>query len=57
MLEEIWPTSKIKTKTHLYDVVQPGFKFNMTDLQAGMGIEQLKKLMIFGLKKKDFFKV
>ena len=28
----------------LYDVMVPGFKANMTDLQAGIGLQQLKKL-------------
>ena len=27
-----------------YDVIFPGFKFNMPDLNAVLGIEQLKKL-------------
>ncbi|MDO9066889.1 MAG: DegT/DnrJ/EryC1/StrS family aminotransferase, partial [Deltaproteobacteria bacterium] len=27
-----------------YDIVYPGYKFNMTDLQAGLGIHQLRKL-------------
>ncbi len=59
MTKDAWkrykPTSKVKTKTHLYDVVQPGFKFNMTDLQAGMGIEQLKKINNFWFKRKKIF--
>ncbi len=27
-----------------YDIVYPGYKFNMTDLQAGLGIHQLRKI-------------
>ena len=27
-----------------YDIVMPGFKYNMMDLQAGLGIHQLEKL-------------
>ena len=27
-----------------YDIVAPGFKYNMTDIQASMGLAQLKKL-------------
>ncbi len=27
-----------------YEILAPGFKYNMTDIQAAMGIEQLKKL-------------
>ena len=30
-----------------YEVVAPGFKYNMTDIAAAMGIHQLKKLPIF----------
>lgn len=30
-----------------YEVVAPGFKYNMTDLAAGMGIHQLKKAWAF----------
>ena len=28
-----------------YDVLLPGFKYNMMDLQASLGISQLKELM------------
>ncbi len=27
-----------------YDIVTPGFKYNMTDMQAAMGLQQMKKL-------------
>ncbi len=27
-----------------YDIVTPGFKYNMTDIQAAMGLQQLKKM-------------
>ena len=27
-----------------YDIVTPGYKYNMTDIQAGMGLAQLKKI-------------
>jgi len=27
-----------------YDIVTPGFKYNMTDIQAGMGLQQMKKI-------------
>jgi dTDP-4-amino-4,6-dideoxygalactose transaminase len=30
-----------------YEVVLPGFKCNMTDIQAGLGLQQLKKLPAF----------
>ena len=31
-----------------YKVIAPGFKYNMTDMQAVIGIEQLKKLKRIG---------
>lgn len=37
-----------------YDVVLPGFKYNMTDIQAALGIEQLKKLEQFGKIRKQY---
>jgi len=30
-----------------YDIVEPGFKYNMMDIQAALGIQQLKKLDTF----------
>ncbi len=33
-----------KTGSWRYDIVVPGYKYNMTDIQAGMGLAQLKKL-------------
>jgi dTDP-4-amino-4,6-dideoxygalactose transaminase len=26
-----------------YDIVEPGFKYNMTDIQAALGLQQLKR--------------
>jgi perosamine synthetase len=31
-----------------YEVVRPGFKYNLTDIGAAIGIEQLKKCDVFG---------
>ncbi len=36
-----------------YDIVMPGFKYNMTDLQAAMGLVQLKKLNTFDEKRRQ----
>lgn len=36
----------------MYDVVYPGFKYNMTDIQAAMGIQQLKDLENFSHRRK-----
>ncbi|NTV16691.1 MAG: DegT/DnrJ/EryC1/StrS family aminotransferase [Chlorobiaceae bacterium] len=34
-----------------YEVVAPGFKYNMTDLAASLGIHQLKKASVFQIKR------
>ena len=36
-----------------YDIVTPGFKYNMLDLQAAIGIHQLKKVDIFNKKREE----
>ncbi len=40
---DIWDRFTKKGSQH-YDVVEPALKFNMSDVQAGLGIHQLKKL-------------
>ncbi|WP_417258667.1 DegT/DnrJ/EryC1/StrS family aminotransferase [Celeribacter sp.] len=36
-------SERFRTSSWQYDVIAPGFKYNMTDIAAAMGIEQLKK--------------
>jgi dTDP-4-amino-4,6-dideoxygalactose transaminase len=36
-----------------YDVLQPGFKYNMTDVQASLGLWQLKKLPAFHRRRAE----
>jgi dTDP-4-amino-4,6-dideoxygalactose transaminase len=36
-----------------YDVVAPGFKYNMTDIQAAIGLHQLRKLSEFHRRRKE----
>ena len=36
-----------------YDVVDAGFKYNMTDIQAALGIAQLKKIDMMWFKRKE----
>ncbi|MBS0185901.1 MAG: DegT/DnrJ/EryC1/StrS family aminotransferase [Proteobacteria bacterium] len=43
---DIWDRFTKKGSQH-YDVVEPALKFNMSDVQAGIGIHQLKKLENF----------
>ena len=34
-----------------YEVIRPGFKYNMTDIAAAIGIQQLKKLPMFQVRR------
>jgi len=36
-----------------YEVVCPGFKYNMTDIQASIGIHQLRKLSTFHTRRRE----
>jgi dTDP-4-amino-4,6-dideoxygalactose transaminase len=36
-----------------YEVVLPGFKCNMTDIQASLGLQQLKKLPVFQARRRE----
>jgi dTDP-4-amino-4,6-dideoxygalactose transaminase len=36
-----------------YEVVRPGFKYNMTDLQAAIGLHQLRKLPSFHRRRQE----
>lgn len=40
-----------KVPSWYYEIVAPGFKYNMTDIAAAMGIEQLKKVRVFAEKR------
>src|SRR5262249_48674409 len=36
-----------------YDVVCPGFKYNMSDIQAALGLHQLRKLPAFHQRRRE----
>jgi len=36
-----------------YEVVHPGFKYNMTDIQAALGLHQLRKLPAFHHRRRE----
>ena len=38
-----------------YDVASPGYKYNMTDVQAAMGLSQLHRMEGFAQKRKELF--
>ncbi len=40
-----------------YEVIEPGWKYNMLDLQAGLGIEQLKKVERFNARRAQLAKL
>lgn len=40
-----------KSGSWAYDIVAPGFKFNMTDISAAIGLVQLKKLPAFNKRR------
>jgi dTDP-4-amino-4,6-dideoxygalactose transaminase len=40
-----------------YEVIYPGYKYNMTDLQAALGIQQLKKVEKFAKRRKEIWEI
>lgn len=40
-----------KVPSWYYEIVAPGFKYNMTDIAAAMGVEQLKKVRQFAAQR------
>ncbi|MFH1612670.1 MAG: DegT/DnrJ/EryC1/StrS family aminotransferase [bacterium] len=40
-----------------YDLLYPGYKYNMSDIQAALGIQQLKKIENFWQKRKKFAEI
>ena len=39
-----------------YDIKEPGLKYNMTDIQASMGIQQLKKIETYWKRRQEIWK-
>jgi dTDP-4-amino-4,6-dideoxygalactose transaminase len=42
-----------RSGTWYYEVVLPGFKYNMTDVQAAIGLQQLKRLGTFQARRRE----
>jgi len=42
-----------RTGSWRYDIVTPGFKYNMTDIQAAMGLRQLEKLAAMHARRRE----
>lgn len=45
-----------KVPSWYYEIVAPGFKYNMTDIAASIGIQQLKKAFLFQQKREQMAK-
>ncbi|OYQ80601.1 UDP-4-amino-4,6-dideoxy-N-acetyl-beta-L-altrosamine transaminase [Ignatzschineria sp. F8392] len=45
-----------KTPSWYYEVIEPGYKYNMTDIASAMGIHQLKKIDRFHQKRVEMAK-
>lgn len=44
---DIWDRYRTNQPNWFYEVVEPGFKYNMSDIMAAIGIHQLKKVECF----------
>ena len=54
---EIWHSRYSKAGAIHHDIVELGYKCNMTDICAGIGLHQLAKLDMFNLKREKFAKI
>jgi dTDP-4-amino-4,6-dideoxygalactose transaminase len=52
MSRDAWKRYSSEGSWH-YEVVLPGFKYNMTDIQAAIGLQQLRKLSRFQLRRRE----
>jgi dTDP-4-amino-4,6-dideoxygalactose transaminase len=52
MSRDAWKRYSAEGSWH-YDVVVPGFKYNMTDLQAAIGLQQMRKLPGFQSRRRQ----
>jgi dTDP-4-amino-4,6-dideoxygalactose transaminase len=52
MSRDAWKRYSAEGSWH-YDVLVPGFKYNMTDLQAAIGLQQLRKLEGFQARRRQ----
>ncbi len=55
MSKDAWkrylPEDKLSSVSQYYQILDRGFKYNMSDIQAALGIEQLKKVETFWSKR------
>jgi dTDP-4-amino-4,6-dideoxygalactose transaminase len=53
MSGDSWKRDRGNRASWFYEVTRPGFKYNMTDIQAAMGIAQLPKIAGFGIRRAE----
>lgn len=53
---DVWDRYRSSKASWYYEVIEPGFKYNMSDIAAAIGIEQLKKCEDFHLKRVEIAK-
>jgi dTDP-4-amino-4,6-dideoxygalactose transaminase len=53
MSRDAWTRCQGSHGSWYYEVTRPGFKYNMTDIQAAMGIAQLPKVAGFGIRRAE----
>jgi len=52
MSKDAWKRYSVKGSWY-YEVIRPGFKYNMTDIQAAIGLHQLRKLPQFQARRRE----
>jgi dTDP-4-amino-4,6-dideoxygalactose transaminase len=55
MSSDAWERTDSTSGAGHYDVVYPGYKFNMTDLQASLGMHQFSKIDEYHKKRRDIW--
>jgi dTDP-4-amino-4,6-dideoxygalactose transaminase len=53
MSRDAWKRYQGSHDSWYYEVIRPGFKYNMTDIEAALGIAQLPKIAGFGLRRAE----
>jgi dTDP-4-amino-4,6-dideoxygalactose transaminase len=56
MSHDAWARYELGGSAH-YDVVMPGFKYNMMDLQAALGLRQLDRLPAFRVRRERIWRM
>jgi dTDP-4-amino-4,6-dideoxygalactose transaminase len=56
MSKDAWKRFSDESYTH-YQVTEAGFKYNMMDIQAAMGIHQLKRIEEYWLRRREIWEI